>query len=165
VPENVFADDWDDEEPEPGYRALRMRIGRRLGGELLGASVFEVPPGEATFPYHLHHANEELLIVLGGAPTLRTPEGERELAPGDVAFFPRGVDGAHQVLNRSERTARVLIVSTMIEPEISRYPDSDKVGLFIGAAPGAPTPEGGLRAFYRLHEVEYFDGERAERAT
>jgi hypothetical protein len=49
----------------------------------------------------------------------------------------------------------------MIEPEISRYPDSDKVGVFIGAAPGAPTPEGGLRAFYRLDEVDYFDGEQA----
>jgi uncharacterized cupin superfamily protein len=163
VSENVFADSWDDEETEPGYRSKRMRIGRRLDGELLGASVLEVPPGEATFPYHLHHANEELLLVLAGAPTLRTPAGERELSPGDVALFPRGEDGAHQILNRSTRMARVLIVSTMIEPEISRYPDSEKVGLFIGAAPGAPTPEGGLRAFYRLDEVDYFDGEQAGR--
>jgi uncharacterized cupin superfamily protein len=161
VIENVFADDWDDEESEPAYRSKRMRVGRRLGAELLGASVFEIPPGEATFPYHLHHANEEMLLVLGGAPTLRAPEGERELSPGDVAVFRRGSAGAHQLLNRSPRTARVLILSTMIEPEISRYPDSDKVGLFVGAAPGAPTPDGGLRAFYRLDEVDYFDGERS----
>jgi uncharacterized cupin superfamily protein len=159
VTENVFADDWDVEQSQPGFSWTRMRLGRRLGGEMLGASVYELPPGEATWPYHLHHANVELLLVLAGRPTLRTPEGERELAPGDAAIFRRGRAGAHTVVNHSDAPVRVLIVSTMVEPEIGEYPDSGKVGLFVGAAPGAPTPPGTLEAFYRLSEVDYFDGE------
>jgi len=159
VTANVFADDWDAEESQPGYARRRMRLGRRLGGELLGASVYELPPGQGTFPYHLHWANEELLVVLDGTPTLRTPGGERELAVGDAALFRRGPEGAHKVVNRSDRPARVLVVSTMIHPEIGEYPDSGKVGLFAGAAPGAPVPEGGLEGFYRLEEVGYFEGE------
>jgi uncharacterized cupin superfamily protein len=157
--ENVFGDSWDVEQSRPGYTWKRMRLARRLGGELLGASVYELPAGEAVWPYHLHHANEELLLVLEGSPTLRTPTGERELAPGEAALFARGQEGAHQVINRSDRPARVLVVSTMIEPEIAEYPDSGKTGHFIGAAPGAPTPEGTVESFYRLEEVDYFDGE------
>ena len=70
-----------------------------------------------------------------------------------------GPEGAHKLVNASTRPARVLVVSTMVEPDIGEYPDSGKVGLFAGAAPGAPTPEGTLEGFYRLDEVDYFDGE------
>jgi uncharacterized cupin superfamily protein len=67
------------------------------------------------------------LIVLRGHPTLRTPEGERELAEGDVVCFPRGAAGAHQVRNETEEPARILMLSTLIVPEILEYPDSGKV--------------------------------------
>ena len=156
---NVFADDWDVEQSQPGYTWKRMRAGRRLGGEMLGASVYELPPGQGTWPYHLHHANEELLLVLEGAPTLRSPAGERELSPGDAVIFPRGPAGAHQVRNASGRPARILIVSTMVEPEIGEYPDSGKFGLFAGVAPGGVTDERTLEAFVRDERVDYFDGE------
>ncbi|HEX5763200.1 MAG TPA: hypothetical protein VFY04_08785, partial [Solirubrobacterales bacterium] len=63
---NVFSDDWDVEQSEPGFSWKRMRLAGRLGGEKLGASVYELPPGERSFPYHLHHANEEMLVVLDG---------------------------------------------------------------------------------------------------
>jgi len=155
---NVFADDWDGEQSQRGFTWKRLRLGQRLGGELLGASVLELPPGERSFPYHLHHANEELLLVLEGAPTLRTPEGERELAPGDAAIFRCGPEGAHQVLNRSDRVARVLVVSTMVAPEIVEYPDSGKIGLFAGDAPGG-SGEATLKGFFRTERVDYFDGE------
>ncbi len=77
--------------------------------------------------HHLHHANEEWLVVLRGRPTLRTPEGERELIEGDVACFVRGGAGAHQVRNATEEPVRILMLSTRIAPEILEYPDSDKV--------------------------------------
>ena len=157
--QNLFADDWDIEQSQSGYSWKRMRVARRLGGELLGASVYELPPGQGTWPYHLHWANEELVVVLEGTATLRTPDGERELERGDAVIFRRGPEGAHKLVNGSDRSARVLVVSTMIEPDIGEYPDSGKVGLFAGAAPGAPTPEGTLEAFYRLDQVGYFDGE------
>lgn len=156
---NVFADDWDVEQSQPGFTWKRMRLGRRLGGELLGASVYELPPGERTWPYHLHHANEELLLVLEGTPTLRSSEGERELSPGDAMIFRRGPSGAHQVGNHSDRPARILIVSTMVEPEISEYPESGKLGLFAGAAPGRVADDRALEAFVRDERVDYFEGE------
>jgi uncharacterized cupin superfamily protein len=159
VTQNLFADDWDIEQSQSGYSWKRMRVARRLGGELLGASVYELPPGQGTWPYHLHWANEELVVVLEGTATLRTPDGERELERGDAVIFRRGPEGAHKLVNGSDRNARVLVVSTMVEPDIGEYPDSGKVGLFAGAAPGAPTPEGTLEAFYRLDQVGYFDGE------
>lgn len=157
-PANVFGDDWDVEQSQPGFAWKRIRLGRRLGGELLGASVYELPPGERSWPYHLHHANEELLLVLEGAPTLRTPAGERELAPGDAALFRRGEEGTHQVVNHSDRPCRILVVATMFEPEITEYPESGKIGLFAGEAPGGDR-EFRLHGFFRTDEVGYFDGE------
>lgn len=156
---NVLGDDWDAEQSRPGFAWKRMRLGRRLGGELLGASVYELPPGQSAWPYHLHHANEELLLVLEGTPTLRDPDGERELAPGDTALFRRGHEGAHQVTNRSGRPARILVVSTMVAPEIGEYPDSGKLGLFVGAAPGGAAGERVLEGFVRPEWVDYWDGE------
>jgi uncharacterized cupin superfamily protein len=72
-----------------GFRIRETQIGPQLGAELIGGSVYEIDPGKKLWPYHLHHANEEWLVVLRGRPTLRTPKGERELSEGDVACFPR----------------------------------------------------------------------------
>lgn len=156
---NVFDDDWDAVSERPGFRHRRMRLGRRLGGRMLGASVYELPPGERAFPYHLHHANEELLVVLDGEVALRTPEGERTLRTGDAALFPRGPEGAHQVVNRAAGPARVLVVSTMVEPDVMEYPDSDKIGVFAGRPPGGEG-EASLERFLRGDaEVGYHEGE------
>jgi uncharacterized cupin superfamily protein len=100
----------------------------RLGAELLGGSLYELEPGDRLGPYHTHHANEEWVIVVRGRPTLRTSEGERELREGDVACFPRGKDGAHQVSNRTDEPIRVLMLSSLILPEIVEYLDSGKIG-------------------------------------
>jgi uncharacterized cupin superfamily protein len=124
---NVFAVGCDDEMEHEGFRIRETGIGDRLGAELIGGSVYEVDPGKKLWPYHLHHANEEWMIVLRGRPTLRTPKGERELVEGDVACFPRGADGAHQVRNATEEPVRILMLSTRIAPEILEYPDSGKV--------------------------------------
>jgi uncharacterized cupin superfamily protein len=99
----------------------------RLGAELLGGSLYELEPGDRLGPYHTHHANEEWVIVVRGRPTLRTPEGERELREGDVACF-RGKEGAHQVSNLTDAPTRVLMLSTLIAPEIVEYLDSGKIG-------------------------------------
>jgi uncharacterized cupin superfamily protein len=125
---NLYGDDWDRVEEREGYHRRDARVGARLGAELIGGSVYELDPGEKTWPYHLHHANEEWLSVLRGRPTLRSPEGERELVEGDVVCFLRGPTGAHQVINRSTEPARVLMLSTKVMPEIVEYPDSRKVG-------------------------------------
>ena len=99
---NLGADEWDRIEEREGWRAKDVWIGQRLNAELMGGSMYELEPGNTLFPYHTHHANEEWLIVLRGAPTLRTADGEQTLREGDVAVFRRGADGFHQVINRTE---------------------------------------------------------------
>jgi uncharacterized cupin superfamily protein len=120
---NIFSPEWEAE--LPGLRG--QRVGAAAGAERLGATLYEVDPGGRVSPLHIHHANEELLIVLSGRPTLRTTDGERELAAGDVVAFPAGRRGAHQVLNRGSEAARVLIASTMVYPEVVEHPDSSKI--------------------------------------
>ena len=125
---NLYADEWDEERDREGWRIKEAFIGDRVGSELLGASMSEVEPGNKLWPYHTHHANEEWLIVLRGAPTLRTPEGEQALKEGDVVAFPRGKEGAHQVRNGTDSAIRVLMLSTLIAPDIVEYLDSGKIG-------------------------------------
>ncbi len=99
---------------------------KRIGGELIGATMSEVEPGSKLWPYHTHYLNEEWVIVLRGEPTLRTPEGEQVLKEGDVVCFPRGKDGAHQIINNTDSPIRVLMLSSMIAGEIIEYLDTGK---------------------------------------
>src|SRR5256714_127315 len=104
--------DWDGENDGGGYRHQVAAVGRQLGASLLGGSVYELPPGEKTWPYHYELGCEEWLIVLSGRPTLRSPDGEEELEPGELAVFPEGPAGAHLVENRTEEPCRILILSS-----------------------------------------------------
>ena len=149
---NLHGDEWNDEVEHEGFAFKDYWVGPRIGAELLGGSMYEVAPGKKLWPYHTHHGNEEWLIVVRGRPTLRTPEGERELAEGDVACFVRGAAGAHQVLNRTEEPVRVLMLSSLLSPDVLEYLDSGKI-----AATGAD----GKRLF-RMHPgeaAEYWEGE------
>jgi uncharacterized cupin superfamily protein len=117
---NVFEPDWDAERDEPPFRWRRARLGRQAGARDLGASLFELPPGAATFPLHAHYNNEEMLMVLAGRPSLTTADGEvRRLLPGELVACPAGREGAHRLDNHSDEPVRVLIVSTMRAPEIN----------------------------------------------
>jgi uncharacterized cupin superfamily protein len=143
VSPNLFEPDWDAERDAPPFRWRRARLGRQAGARDLGASLFEVPPGGATFPLHAHFANEELLVVLAGRPTLRTQEGERELAPGEVVAFTAGLQGAHRLDNRGDEPVRLLIVSTMRAPEINAMLETSQYWL-RDYVPGTDPPDDGL---------------------
>jgi len=145
--------EWDAENDRAGYRHLRTAVGKRLGGRLLGGSLYERPPGEKTWPYHYEQGCEEWVIAVSGRATLRGPGGERELEPGDVAVFPEGPDGAHQVINRTDAPCRVLILSSKGPLAIVHYPDSGKVGLWSQASGGYETL---LREDAR---IDYWEGE------
>lgn len=140
---NVFEPEWDAESDEAPFRWRRARIGRQTGAEQLGASLFEIAPGDATFPLHAHHANEEMLFVLSGTPTLLTPDAERMLQPGEAVAFKAGREGAHRIDNRTEGPARLLIVSTMKAPEINEMLE-DRTFRIRGYAPGVDPPTGSL---------------------
>ena len=152
---NILEPDFDDLREHPGFAYTRARIGRQAGAQRLGASVWEVPPGHAAYPYHFHLGEEELLFVLAGSPALRTPEGWRDLTPGECVCFPTGERGAHQVVNRSGEPVRLLVVSTNGLPDICVYPDSAKLGAYERRPDG-----GGLRELFRLADtVDYWEGE------
>ncbi|HEY4348539.1 MAG TPA: cupin domain-containing protein, partial [Gaiellaceae bacterium] len=87
---NLFGNEWDRTEDRDGWRSKEAWVGVRTGAELIGGSMSELEPGDRLWPYHVHHANEEWLLVVRGTATLRTPEGESELREGDVVCFPRG---------------------------------------------------------------------------
>jgi uncharacterized cupin superfamily protein len=147
---------FDEPREHPGFRCQRARVSRQAGSDRLGLSLWELPPGEAAYPYHYHLAEEELVVVLDGRPSLRTPDGWRELQEGEVVPFLRGERGGHQLVNRTEDTVRFLAFSTNGEPDVVLYPDSGKLGAFERLALG-----GGLRAMFRLSDtVEYHDGEQ-----
>jgi uncharacterized cupin superfamily protein len=111
----------------PDYEIDGVRLREVKGGELLGATAYELPPGTKWADLHYHHGNEELLVVLEGTPTLHTLDGSRELARGEAVLFRRGRQGAHRISNDSDSVAHVLIASTLRMPEIVEYPELDRV--------------------------------------
>jgi len=134
-----------------GYGRRMASLGPSIGAERLGGSVYELDPGESVGPYHYEGVEEEWLLVLTGRPVLRDPDGEHELAEGDVVCFPPGPSGGHRVTNRTDTVVRILMLSTMPVNELSIcvYPDSDKVGVW-------PWPGKRLRM---AESVDYWDGE------
>ena len=127
----------------------------------MGCSLYEVPPGRRAWPYHYHLANEEAIYVLEGSGMLRIGGQEIEVAQGDYVALSTGETGAHQIFKNSNEVLRYLCFSTMVEPDIMVYPDSGKIGMFAGAAPGGPKAKRTFSKFLRSDaEVGYFDGER-----
>jgi uncharacterized cupin superfamily protein len=157
---NVFEPEWDVEQDEPPFTWRRARLGRQAGSEDLGASLFEIPPGASSFPKHIHYANEELLVVLSGRPTMRSLDSERELGPGEVVALPKGPRGAHRIDNRTGEPVRFLIVSTMNAPEVNDYPDSNKTWVRSYPPGAAPTDDAYELVLSKDAEVDYLDGER-----
>jgi uncharacterized cupin superfamily protein len=151
---NVFGDEfeYDDNDPQ-GFRAGMARVGRAAGGEALAVKAFELPPGESVCPYHYEY-EEEWLLVLDGAVAVRTPEGEHELARGDLVCFAPGPAGAHSASNRGDAIAHIVMFSSAHEPAVAVYPDSDKIGVW----PGNDADTVMLRR--ADGHVDYYDGER-----
>ena len=156
---NIFEPEWDAEQDRAPFTWKRARLGHQAGSEKLGASLYELAPGGSSFPLHIHHANEELLLVLSGTPTLRTIDAERELEPGELVACPTGRSGAHRLDNRTDEPVQVLIMSTMIAPELAEYPDSGKIWTKSSPPGGEVGPDDvGLIARFE-DKVDYFEGE------
>jgi uncharacterized cupin superfamily protein len=120
---NIWAGEWDETEDWSGGGGRSRRLRR---GDRLGATLYELDPGNFVV-YHFHHGWEELLIVLRGRPTLRTPDGERRLEEGDVVFFPTGPAGGHSLRNETDEPLRYVMASTLSTPEVVEYPDLKQI--------------------------------------
>ena len=132
---NLYENKWDVERETTSGTSVRMRhVGHGLGTELVGGTLLEVGPGYLG-TYHLHFGNEELMLVLDGRATVRTPEGEHQFERGDVVFFPRGQAGLHAIENRSDGPARFLLLSSKVHPDVTQRPEEGLVGVFAGDVP------------------------------
>jgi uncharacterized cupin superfamily protein len=151
---NILDPELDQSSERDGFRHRGSRVAEKAGAHRLGATLYELPPGQRTFPYHWHTANEEMLIVLRGTVSLRDPDGWRELSEGSVVAFPRGERGAHQMRNDGSEPVRFLMVSELRSPEVLVYPDSGKVGAREWKATDR------LRLNWRRDDaVDYWEGE------
>lgn len=146
--------DWNEtDRGDTGWR--RKQLAAAAGGEALGCSLYELPAGKRSWPYHYHSANAEALYILDGRGSLRLDGETIEIGAGDYVPFPADERGAHQIRNESDAPLQYLMVSTMVEPDVTVYPDSEK----IGALAGGP-PEQRVGGFFRLDDaVDYWAGE------
>ncbi len=143
------------------FLARHASLGPLLGAVLLGCRLTVLPPGRRAWPLHSHHANEELFVVLAGRGVLRTRAGTRPVKAGDVILAPAGgPETAHQLVSDPDAELRYLCVSTMVAPDVVEYPDSGKVRVFAGTAPGGDRGRRTLEAAFRAADaVDYWDGE------
>ena len=152
---NVFDAEfsYDDSDPE-GYRAGGNRFGPQIGGRRMGATVYELPPGQALCPYH-YESEEEWLLVLQGEVTLRHPGGEDVLVAGDVTAFPVGPAGAHKTTNNGTETVRMLMWATSDPIGYAVYPDSNKISHWNDSSDEADQ----FVRTRRGEKLDYYDGE------
>ena len=161
----------------------RKQLSEAAAGERLGCSLYELPSGSKSWPYHYHTANEEALYILSGTGTLRfgvgsdgdgsdSGDGESgdadderdseaietvELEAGDYTAFPVGETGGHQVVNDGDDPLRYLVISTMTEPDVTIYPEMEKFGVYVGSPPGSRDPRS-LDGYYRIDDdIDYWE--------
>jgi len=150
--------EWTDHEgDQTSYR--RKKLASAAGGEELGASLYELDPGDRPWPLHFHTGNEEAIYVLAGEGTLRRDEGrdDQPLEPGEYVALPADESGTHQVVNDAEDVLRYLMVSTMTDPDVLVYPEHDGVGVLAGTPPGGDG-ERAVEGFWNRDDaVEYWD--------
>ncbi|ELY96977.1 cupin [Natrialba chahannaoensis JCM 10990] len=128
----------------------RKQLSSAVGADDIGCSLYELPAGKQSWPYHYHTANEEALYVLAGTGLLRCADGEESLTEGDYVTLPANEHGGHRVVNDSEEPLRYLMVSTMHEPDVTIYPEMNTFGVFVGSPPGGR----GERAFHGYYDLD-----------
>ena len=149
----------DDLEENGLYTSSRGQISDRIGARKLGYNLSVLPPGKAQCPFHCHHGEEEMFLILAGTGELRFGDQRYPIRQHDViACPPGGPDVAHQIINTGTTTMRYLALSTLVEVEACEYPDSQKVLIVAG--------DRGNRRLRRMlraeNAVDYYDRESTD---
>jgi uncharacterized cupin superfamily protein len=135
----------------------RKELSNALGGSEVGCSLYELPPGKRSWPYHYHTANAEAIYVLAGEGQIRLADSEESLVAGDYVALPADESGGHQVVNDGEEPLRYLVVSTMNEPDVTVYPEMGKIGVYAGSPPGG-RDERTVHGYYNVDDdVAYWE--------
>lgn len=159
--EPVSERDLEWREYEHGESAFRRKqLAAAAGaGDDLGCSLYELLPGKRSWPYHYHAGNAEAFYVLAGEGLVRLGDDEHRVDAGTYVPCPASPEGAHRVVNDGDEPLRYLAMSTMRDPDVIEYPDSEKVGVFAGSPPGS-SAERTVHGYYRTEDaVDYWDGE------
>jgi len=141
---------------DPLYDSRGSRLAEGTAARMLGASYDVVEPGKRVCPYHLHHAQEEMFVVLEGKGHLRVAGEQLPIKAGDVIFIPAGPEYPHQIINTSDSPLKYLSISTRESPEIVEYPDSRK---FLAYAGDRGKPDHFRIMSRRDGDLDYWDGE------
>lgn len=146
---------FDDVEDNGKYTSSRGSIGRHIGARKLGYNLTVVPPGKTQCPFHCHHGEEEMFLILEGEGELRFGDQRYPIRKHDVIACPQGgPEVAHQIINTGGTILRYLALSTMSEVDTCEYPDSGKILIVTGQ--GAD----GVRKMFRAENtVDYYDRE------
>jgi uncharacterized cupin superfamily protein len=156
---NVNDLEWEFDEHN-NFSHYGKRLGGAAGGKMIGTTLYKIMPGKKVFPYHFHYANEEAVFILEGSGTLRMNNEMIPINQGDYIAFPVGSEYAHQIINTSDKPLIFLCSSTMNHPDVVEYPDSNKIGVSAGVAPGGDKNKSLLKVRFRKQDqVDYFEGE------
>jgi uncharacterized cupin superfamily protein len=153
---NLDQVEFDDVEENGVYTSSRGTISDHIGARNLGYNLTVLPPGKAQCPFHCHHGEEEMFLILEGEGELRFGDQRYPIRKNDVIACPTGgAEVAHQIINTGKVVMRYLALSTLVELEACEYPDSQKILISSGKR-----GERGLRKIFRAeHTVDYYDRE------
>ncbi len=144
-----------DELVSGGYISSITRLRSLINLQSLGCSLIEVNSGNVSCPFHNHYANDELFYILSGKGKLRYGNEIYPLCAGDLISCPAGgIETAHQIINDSTAKLSYLAISTMNDPDVVIYPDSERYGVFVGSAPGGDPDKRKLLIFSDLNQAQ-----------
>ncbi len=143
------------------YGGADARLGPMIGVKDLGISYSEVPPGKSGCPFHNHHVEDEMFLILEGEGTYRFGPHSYPIKAGDVLGAPAGgQETAHQIINTGTTPLRYYAISTMSLADVCEYPDSGKFGVFSRHTRN-PYDKASIRHIQNLDHkgVDYWDRE------
>lgn len=142
------------------FQSDNAPVANRIGAEQLGYRITRVPAGKRAWPLHAHYANEEMFFVLEGSGIVRFGEQSVPIRQHDFIAAPANPETPHQIVNTSAVDLVYLCVSTMLQPDVTLYPESDKIGVIAGAAPGRTVAGQGITKFFKANtHVNYWQDE------
>ena len=122
--------------PDPFHKQVQGRWWKRIapvaGLTEMGASHVTLDPGAWSSQRHWHDDEDELVLMLSGRAVLVEDGGERELRPGDIAAWPKGVTNGHHLINRSDEPCTFVAISAGARGA-GGYSDIDMVWTADGA--------------------------------
>ena len=108
----------------PGIGADGANFTRAMGLTMLGASYFEVQPGESAFPFHVHYLEDEIIVILEGEGTYRFGDTSHKVSVGDVLGAPAGrAELAHQLTNTGTGILKYICVANQTDTNVVELPE------------------------------------------